>query len=373
MPKQSPSSRDKDAKILTGRLAEYQELLEVLAERPGLTVVSTDPYSGTSALLHAVVEELDGTRIIVDARRCSTSLDLAMGIADATVGKLASDAKAWWSETAPPNSTAGLKLARILDKQGVDWNSLRKGEGPSDRRLAEALELPSALAKGPVLLVVDHLGPLLSALNEESRYLLGELRAAHQKHGRLDLVLVEYPDGPAAKALHERDHPLYHAGASLPIKRAKPIRFVDDLAITHPSTRMPTEVIRTAAELANGVPALVWRIIELSSIVDGEDGSTQAFSGWRRLRQITDAPTARVWDLLRRIHPLAQTIVAALAVGLRPHAVEANPKLINDVLIRLRDLGLVWQPEPRRWALADPLLTAWVQDNPPPWAERRSF
>ncbi|HVA19499.1 MAG TPA: hypothetical protein VMU55_04935 [Solirubrobacteraceae bacterium] len=154
-------------------------------------------------------------------------------------------------------------------------------------------------------------------------------------------------------------------------KRAKPARFVEDLTITRPWTRMPVELIGAAAELAAGVPSLAWRIVELAP-PESNDAPAQAFAGWRQLRHIIDAPTARTWDLLRRIHPLAQTVVAAVAVGLRPHAVAANPKRVNDALSRLREIGLAWQPEPRRWALADPLLAAWVRDHPPPWALRRS-
>jgi len=134
---------------------------------------------------------------------------------------------------------------------------------------------------------------------------------------------------------------------------------------------MPVELIGAAAELAAGVPSLAWRIVELAP-PESNDAPAQAFAGWRQLRHIIDAPTARTWDLLRRIHPLAQTVVAAVAVGLRPYAVAANPKRVNDALSRLREIGLAWQPEPRRWALADPLLAAWVRDHPPPWALRRS-
>jgi hypothetical protein len=52
--------------------------------------------------------------------------------------------------------------------------------------------------------------------------------------------------------------------------------------------------------------------------------------------------------------------------------VSASAKSANDGLGRLRDLGLAWQPEPRRWAIADPLLSAYVRAHPPAWAARRS-
>jgi len=360
-----------NAEVLTGRLAEYRELLDVLAERPGLTVISADPWSGTSALLAAVIDELDGACVIVDARGCADSLDLAMAIADATVARLAPEASGWWMGTAPPSSTAGLRLARTLSQRGVDLDELRLGGGPGERRLSEAIELLVALAGGEAILCIDHLGLMLSALPAaDSRLLLGELRTARQEHASLDLVLVEHPDGPVSSAVADRDHPLYGAGAVLRLRRPTPARFVDDLAVTRPWTDAPVEVLGAAAELAGGVPGLTWRVVELAP-PDGEDDQTRALAGWRRLLRMSSAQAARQWDLLRRVHPLAQSVVAAMGVGLRPHSVNANAKSINDALSRLRELGVAWQPEPRRWALGDPLLAAWVRDHAPPWAARR--
>lgn len=360
-----------NAEVLTGRLAEYGELLDVLGERPGLTVISGDPWSGTSALLATAIAELDGACVVVDARGCGDSLDLAMAIADTAVAQLAPDASAWWMGTAPPASAAGLRLSRTLSQRGVDPGELRRGSGPGERRLPEAIELLLALAHGEAVLALDHLGLMLSALpGEDVRQLLGALRTARQENPGLDLVLVEHPGGPVSSALADPGHPLYRAGQLLGVRRPKPTRFVDDLAITRPWTDARVEVIGAAAELAGGVPALTWRVIDLAP-ADGEDDHTRALTGWTRLRQMTTAQTARQWDLLRRVHPIAQSVVAAMSVGIRPHSVAANPKSVNDALGRLRELGVAWQPEPRRWALGDPLLAAWVRDHAPPWAARR--
>lgn len=87
---------------------------------------------------------------------------------------------------------------------------------------------------------------------------------------------------------------------------------------------------------------------------DGDEDPSQALIGWRRLRRACALQATRQWDLQRRLHPTAQAIVAAMSVGLRPHSVAANPKSVNDALGRLRDVGIAWQPEPRRWALSDP-------------------
>jgi hypothetical protein len=362
-----------NAEVLTGRIAEYQELLDVLDQRPGLTVISSDPWSGTSALLAAAIDELHGTRVLVDARSCSDGRDLALAIADAAIAQLAPDAAAWWAQAAPPASAAGLRLSRTLHQSGINLEDLRlkAGAETGQHHLADAIELLLALADDDALLAIDHLGLMLSSLSDhETRELLGNLRAARQRHPHLDLVLVEHPDGPSSKALDDRGHPLYHAGQLIRIRRAKPSRFTDDLTITRPWTKAPVELVGAAADLAAGVPALTWRIVDLAP-ARGEDDQTRALAGWRHLRAMTASLTAREWDLLRRIHPSAQPVVAAISVGLRPHAITANPKSVNDALARLRELGLAWQPQPRKWALADPLLAAWTRDHKPPWARRR--
>jgi hypothetical protein len=360
-----------NAEVLTGRLAEYTELLEVLAERPGLTIVWGDPWSGTSALLAAAMDELDGARLIVDARGCADALDLGMLIADAAVAGFAPDAAAWWAGTAPPASTAGLRLSRAMSRRGLDLDALRDGQGVPERRLSEAIELLLALGDDDVVLAIDHMGLLLSDLPaDDARELLGVLRAARQEHPSLDLVLVEHVEGRAGSALADSSHPLFRAGSLLRVRRARPAQFVDDLAVTRAWTNAHVELIGAAAELACGIPALTWAIIDLAPS-DGEDSPTRALAGWRRLRRLTEAQSARQWDSLRRVHPIAQQVVAAMSVGLRPHAVSANPKSVNDALSRLRDLGAAWQPEPRRWSLTDPLLVAWVRDHAPPWASRR--
>lgn len=48
-------------------------------------------------------------------------------------------------------------------------------------------------------LAIDHLGPLLRALAAESaQELLATLRALRRQFASIDLILVEYPEGPIA-------------------------------------------------------------------------------------------------------------------------------------------------------------------------------
>jgi hypothetical protein len=362
-----------DSQLLTGHVAEWNELLVLLEERRGLTVIVADPLSGTSALLASALEHHTLPSVLVDARRCGNPLDLAMAVADGAIAVLTPDATAWWMGAAPPSSAAGLRVSRLLNEHGLDPQALRSGEGQDVSRLLEALELTTALADGPVTLAIDHLGYMLANLRDTaSREVLGALRAARQQTSSLDLLLVDHPDGPISQALSDQQHPLYRAGERLRIRRPSPTRVVEDLAITRPLVKAPAALLRGAAELAAGVPALTWQAIAMAPS-DGENPA-RALSGWESLRRATAVSVRREWDLLRRVHPAAQTIVGAVSVGLKPHNAPAASKTVDDGLNRLRDVGMAWQPAERTWAIADPLLSAYAREHAQPWAlRRRSF
>jgi hypothetical protein len=362
----SASEGSRNAEVLTGHLPEYGELLDLLAERPGLVVFAGDPMSGTSDLLELATASLPDAYVRCDARPCLDSLDLAMAVADAAVATLAADALDWWAGRASPSSTAGLHLSRTLSPTGIDVRDLQHGSGDGLHLLSNAIDLLVALDQRAGL-VIDHLGLMLAAMSAaEGRALLGELRAARQRHPGLDLLLVEHSDGSMGKALADREHPLFRAGELVRIRRPDPSRFVADLCVVRAWSEVSVELLGAAAELTAGVPTLTWRVVELAP-----DGAG-AILGWRRLRLTTRVSVERQWDLLRRVHPQAQPVVAALGVGLRPHSVAANAKSVNDALNRLRGLGVAWQPEERRWSLSDPLLKSWVRDNAPSWAARRA-
>jgi hypothetical protein len=373
MARNRASQRIPDGQLLTGHVAEWNELLLLLEERRGLTVIVADPLSGTSALLASALEHNTLPSVLVDARRCGNPLDLAMAVADGAIAVLTPDATAWWMGAAPPSSTAGLRVSRLLNEHGLDPQALRSGEGQDVSRLIEALELTTTLADGPVTLAIDHLGYMLANLRDTaSREVLGALRAARQQTSNLDLLLVDHTDGPISQALSDQQHPLYRAGERLRIRRPTPTRIVEDLAITRPLVKAPAALLRGAAELAAGVPALTWQAIAMAPS-DGENPA-RALSGWEALRRATAVSVRREWDLLRRVHPAAQTIVGAVSVGLKPHNAPAASKTVDDGLNRLRDVGMAWQPAERTWAIADPLLSAYAREHAQPWAlRRRSF
>jgi len=364
------SQRIPDGQLLTGHVAEWGELLSLLEERRGLTVIVADPLSGTSSLLAAALDESSPRSVRVDARRCADSLDLAMAIADGAIAALAPDANAWWMGAAPPNSTAGLRVSRALNEQGLDPKALRSGEGGGVQRLREALELTATLAQGPAVLAIDHLGNMLANLRGAAgREILGVLRAARQQTSDLDLVLVDQPQGPISEALSDAQHPMYRAGERLRVRRPTPSRIVEDLAITKPLVKTPVALLRAAAELAAGVPALTWQVISMAP--DDGENPARAVAGWETLRRATAASVGREWDLLRRVHPAAQTLVAAISLGLKPHSVPSASKTVDDGLHRLREVGLAWQPAQRTWAISDPLLSAYAREHAQPWALRR--
>lgn len=358
---------------LTGRLATFNALQSTLAQAPRLLVIAAEPRSGTSRLL-AQFDEAAATRLVlVDARPCLDGLDLATQIADAAVEQLAPAAANWWQSTGMPSDTNSLRLSRALSEDGIDLDSLRFSSGPDAERLDEAMRLATHLlrpTRGAV--VIDHFGELLAGLTaHESRKLLGDLRVLAQRKDFASLVLVDAVGGPTPSAVEDPGHPLFHAGQTFEIRRAQPSQFINDLAVTKPSLPAGTTaaLIVAAAEIADGVPDLVWQIIALAP--EGLGTAAAAATGWQRLRDAADAQLAAEWTLLRRVHPHAQTVCAALACGLAPTAAVPNPRSASDALTRLHAMNFAWQPRTRKWALSDPLLASWVADNAPPWARRQ--
>ena len=360
-----------DGQLLTGHVAEWGELLTILAEQAGLTVIVADPLSGTSLLLQSALKENGQLHLLVDARVCADARDLALAIADRAIETVAPEALAWWQGFAPPASTAGLQLRRQLQASGIDTEHLQSGKGQGAVLLRRALELTAELTDGDAILAVDHLGVMLANTRENAaREILDALRAIGQRHSDLRLILVDQPHGRISQALDDPGHPMYRGGQRLRLTRPTPDRVIHDLAITKPLVRTPIPLLRAAADLAAGVPALTWQIIEHAS-GDG-DPAARAVAGWQSLRRANATSVRQQWDALRRLHPAAQTLIAAISLGLRPHTIPAASKTVDDGLNKLRDIGAAWQPEERTWAIADPLLAAFAREHTPPWARRRT-
>lgn len=359
-----------DGQLLTGHVAEWSELLGSLQEQVGLTVLVADPLSGASLLLQAALKESAERFVAVDARVCGDARDLAMAIADATVGAIAPGALGWWQGSAPPSSTSGLRLRRRLHEIGIETEPLQSGQGDGGVLLRRALEMTTELAAGYVPLAIDHLGVMLSNIRASAaREILDTLRAAGQREGRIGLVLVDQPQGPITLALGDPEHPLYRAGQRLRITRPNADRVTQDLAITKPMVPTPIALLRAAVDLGAGVPSLTWEIVAQA----GEEGdvAARAVEGWQRIRRANATSVRQQWDELRRLHPAAQALVAAISLGIRPHGIPAASKTVDDGLNRLRDVGVAWQPEDRTWAVADPLLASFAREHAPPWAQRR--
>lgn len=371
MPKPTAGQPIPDGVLLTGHVAEWGQLIARLEERHGLSVLVADPLSGASGLLAAALQQDARPGLMVDARICAGPRDLASAIGDAAVAALASEAHSWWVGQAPIGSTAGLRLSRLLRDHGIDPDPLRLTAGRAPQPIATALEIASLLAEGPVTVIIDHLGGMLASLRDiQARQILEEIRTSRQRLSSLDLMLVDHPHGRIAQALDDPDHPMFLAGEVLRLERPTPQRIVEDLAITRPLVKVRVGVLRVAAELAAGVPSLTWQAIEMAP-GDVDSPPAAGVAGWSALRRANETSVSQSWDLLRRVHPAAQKVTAAIAVGVRPHATQLAPKTVDDALNRLRDVGMAWQPAERTWAVADPLLAAYARDIVPAWTIRR--
>jgi hypothetical protein len=370
VPKKKATQPIPDGVLLTGHVAEWGELLTRLAERHGITVFVADPLSGASGLLDAALRQDYNPVVLVDARSSADLLDLAAAIGDATIASLAADAHSWWVGQAPVGGTVGLRLSRFLRERGIDPDPLRLMASRAPQPIAVALEIASLLADGPLTIAVDHLGGMLANLRDvQARQILEAIRTSRQRRPSLDLVLVDHPNGPIAQALEDPEHPLFLAGEVLRLRRPTPDRMVEDLAITRPLVKAQVAVLRAAAELAAGVPSLTWQIVEMAP--PNLDPPAGAVSGWNALRRANATSVSQNWDLLRRVHPAAQKVTAAMSIGIKPHASQLAPKTVDDALNRLRDVGMAWQPAERTWAIADPLLAAYARDTVPAWTIRR--
>ncbi|HEY5197292.1 MAG TPA: hypothetical protein VIJ51_09745 [Solirubrobacteraceae bacterium] len=356
---------------LIGLISEHRELAIQLAEHLDLLVIESDPLSGTSVLLSMTLDDADRPTLAIDARSTGDALDLAMAIATAAVTRLAPQAASWWNSTSTID-IEGLSLSHALAGQGVNLDDLRLGAGSGTEQLRHALELAAALSAGPALVAIDHLDDLLERLNAQaSRELLGALRADHQRAGSVQQLLVGRTDGRLASALRDPGHPLYRAGPILRVRRPRPQRFIDDLAIGRAWTTVPDDVIAAAAELAAGAPAYVWRTLDAVTTSTGHPGA-RVLDAWRHLRQATEPATAQQFRLLASTHRAAPTVVCAIALGVGPYELPLNPKSVNDALTRMRARGQVFSPEKQRWAVSDPLLGAWAREHAPIWVYRHA-
>jgi hypothetical protein len=362
------------AQALTGRLSEHTSLKNRFAQHSGLTVIAADPWSGTSALL-GVLEQDDPRIVLVDARRAQDTLDLATVIADAAIAKLSPDFHNAWLSADLHDSPSGRALFRRVGVRDIDLDELHRGSGPPLARLRDAFAVVAADAPDGAIIVIDHFGAMLAAQSaKERRELTAELRSIRQAQPTLDFVFVEHTGvEPLSGALRDPGHPLYQSGQRVRIRRADPRELAGDLVVTRGWTSVDADLLRASAELAAGVPALTWRVVELAAGASSDDPQQQALAGWRKLQHLTEPANAHQWDLLRRLHPSAQHVLAVLSFDLPPYTtVPAAKKTVNDALGRLRETGAVWQPQPRTWAITDPLFAPWVREHVPPWVLHQS-
>ena len=90
---------------------------------------------------------------------------------------------------------------------------------------------------------------------------------------------------------------------------------------------------------------------------------TPSMSIWTSWNRAVHANLARADDVLRlaaAINAYAPSLLLAIASGRPPYGAitDASSQRVARTLARLRDLDLIEQPAPRRWEIADPLLSA---------------
>lgn len=225
---------------------------------------------------------------------------------------------------------------------------------------------------GDVLLAIDHLDTLLERLaGDDAEQLLAVIRAERQRKDAAQMLLVGRTGGTLARSLGDDRRAMYHSGDVLAMRRAYPKRFVDDLALGSPWVEEPGALIGTAAELANGCPAYVWRIVDRAGPIVGEPRE-RALTAWRALREESSTQTGQLFEVLASAQRAAPAVVCAISSGLAPYGLPINDRSVNAALNRLRARGVLFVPEPRKWAVSDPLLAGWARDHCPSWIRRRT-
>lgn len=352
-----------------GLAAMRDRLASLFDEGAGFTVIAADPLSGASNVLLAVAEQTPAV-LLVDARSATDVSDLALAIADAAVSRYFPEGYGWWvggTNSMEGAGRGGLTLMRTLRALGIDLSELREfGDSPG-RTLMHALELVAEKTDRMVTIVIDHFGPFLSGLpGDEGAQLLGTLRAVSQSNRFLQFAVVEPPDGTVAAALTDAEHPLFRFGSVVRVRRATPIQIIATERGQRSDHAQFVEYLGPAAELANGVPSLTWELCENARAIRAEPRQA-VLAAWLERRTVSADATTAQWDLLRAVHPLAQRATALIAAGRGPYQSPDNSKRTTDALHRMRAHGIAWQPSPRKWRIADPLLAAWARDNPPLW------
>lgn len=107
------------------------------------------------------------------------------------------------------------------------------------------------------------------------------------------------------------------------------------------------------------------RVSTTLNVLEYQEKRAKIHHAWR---QAVQASFVRADDVLRltdAIHPFAPKLLRAIAQNDPPYgAIEgASSQRVARVLAHLRKLDLIEQPQPRRWEIADPLLSAAIADS----------
>jgi hypothetical protein len=119
--------------------------------------------------------------------------------------------------------------------------------------------------------------------------------------------------------------------------------------------QLPVEALRELLGITRSRTAITLEVLERHTKHHGESAIDFAF---------LDAVDARndqareVLNLARSVHELAPRLLLALAAGQAPYGIHnERSDRVALALRHLRDYGLIEQPRPRTWQIADPLLS----------------
>ncbi len=119
--------------------------------------------------------------------------------------------------------------------------------------------------------------------------------------------------------------------------------------------QLQVEAVRELLGLTRSRTEITLEVLERHSKHQGENPIEVAFS------EAVDArhdQGREVLNLARSIHDLAPRLLLAIATGQAPYAIHnERSDRVALALRHLRDYGLIEQPRPRSWQIADPLLS----------------
>lgn len=124
--------------------------------------------------------------------------------------------------------------------------------------------------------------------------------------------------------------------------------------------------VEEMAEITHSHPATM--LLALSLYAEMPERARRPLDLWQLMLVLDDGHTGRLMQHARSLHRLGGQIVEQIATGNGPYtaAKDANAvKEIHRAVRRLHEAGIITQPRPRAWEVANPLVAARLRRNLP--------